>query len=111
MGIRAEMTKKKMRELGAISEETAKTPKELGVDEWFLKSGIAQIHGIKRTKDGRYYVKRALRSSKRNGSSNNACLIFPFSFYPFPYLIKCCAFRIKKLFKPGIKEFLFRIEE
>lgn len=57
LGIRAEMTKKKMKELGAVSEETAKTPKELGVDEWFLKSGMAQIHGIKRTKDGRYYMK------------------------------------------------------
>jgi hypothetical protein len=57
LGIRAEMTKSKMKELGAVSEETAKTPEELGVDEWFLNLGISQIHGIKRTKDGRYYVK------------------------------------------------------
>ena len=57
MAIRAELIKKKMKELGAISEETAKTPKELGVDEWFLTSGIAKIHGIKGTQDGRYYVK------------------------------------------------------
>jgi hypothetical protein len=57
LAIRAEMTKKKMKELGAVSEETAKTPRELGVDEWLLKLGMAQLHGIKRTKDGRYYVK------------------------------------------------------
>jgi hypothetical protein len=57
LGIRAEIIKKKMKELGAISEETAKTAKELDVDERFLNLGMAKIHGIKRTEDGRYYVK------------------------------------------------------
>jgi hypothetical protein len=56
--IQAERTKKKMKELGAISEETGKTPTELGLAEWFLKSGMAHFCGIKKTKDGRYYVTR-----------------------------------------------------
>jgi len=45
-----------VRELGVISEEKAKTLEELGINEWFLRSGMAQIHGIRRTEDGRYYV-------------------------------------------------------
>ena len=48
--------RKRMLEVGAVSEETARNAKELGVDEGFLKLGLAQIHGIKKTNDGRYYV-------------------------------------------------------
>ncbi len=56
LAIRAEWAKEKMKKLGAISEETAKKPEELRIEEFFLKNNIAQIHRIKRTNDGRYYV-------------------------------------------------------
>ena len=47
-------TKRKLKEAGAISEETAKTPKELGLDEKRLKSG--KKWGVVATNDGRYYL-------------------------------------------------------
>jgi hypothetical protein len=47
-------TKRKLKEAGAISEETAKTPKELDLKERWLK---ASTHaGVVATKDGRYYL-------------------------------------------------------
>ncbi len=57
MGVRCELAKKKMMKLGAISEETAKKPEELGIDEFILNHYLAKIRGIKRTEDNRYYVK------------------------------------------------------
>jgi len=45
-----------MKELGAISEETAKKSEELGANEWLLRRGLADLRGIKRTKDDRYYI-------------------------------------------------------
>jgi hypothetical protein len=46
--------KRKLKEVGATSEETAKTPKELDLDEkWLKMSGHA---GVVETKDGRYYL-------------------------------------------------------
>jgi hypothetical protein len=57
LGIRCDWAKRKMIELGAISEETAKKPEELGFDEFTLNHYLARIRGIKRTEDGRYYVK------------------------------------------------------
>ena len=47
-------TKRKLKEAGAISEETAKTPNELGLDERRLKSG--KKWGVIATNDGRYYL-------------------------------------------------------
>jgi hypothetical protein len=50
--------KRKMEKLGAVSEESAKTPKELGEPEWALKHGMAHVYGVRRTEDGRYYLER-----------------------------------------------------
>lgn len=47
-------TKKKLKEAGATSEETAKTPKELGLKEKWLR--MASKSGATMTKDGRYYL-------------------------------------------------------
>jgi hypothetical protein len=47
-------TKQKLKEAGAISEESAKTPRELGLDERWLKSPSGA--GVKATKNGRYYL-------------------------------------------------------
>lgn len=57
IGARCALAKREMERLGAVSEETAKKPEELGVDEWILNHYLAKIRGIKRTEDGRYYVK------------------------------------------------------
>ena len=52
-----ESTKKALKEAGATSEEAAKTPKELELDEKWLKMSANTIipSGIVTTKDGRYY--------------------------------------------------------
>ncbi len=52
-----EQTIKALKEAGATSEETAKTPKELNLDEKWLKMSANTIifSGVVRTKDGRYY--------------------------------------------------------
>ena len=57
LAIRIEQAKKKMLEAGAVSPETAKTAKELGVDEIIITRRMAKGKGITRTDDGRYYVK------------------------------------------------------
>jgi hypothetical protein len=36
ISIRCELAKRKMQQLGATSEENAKKPEELGIDEWIL---------------------------------------------------------------------------
>jgi hypothetical protein len=46
--------KRKLKEVGATSEETAKTPKELDLDEKWLK--MSSHAGVVATKDGRYYL-------------------------------------------------------
>ena len=46
--------KRKLKEVGAISEETAKTSKELDLDEKWLK--MSAHAGVVATKDGRYYL-------------------------------------------------------
>ena len=53
-----ERTKKALKEAGAISEETAKTPRELKLDERWLKMSANTIipSGVVATKDGRYYL-------------------------------------------------------
>ena len=53
-----ERTKKTLKEAGAISEETAKTPKELKLNEKWLKMSVNTIipSGVVATKDGRYYL-------------------------------------------------------
>jgi len=57
-----ERTKKALKKSGAVSEETAKTPEELELDErwrvaWLKMSANAIIpSGVVATKDGRYYV-------------------------------------------------------
>jgi hypothetical protein len=56
LAIRVELAKRKIGKIGAVSEETAKKPEELGIEEWLLKHDMAKIHGIKRTEDGRYYI-------------------------------------------------------
>jgi hypothetical protein len=53
-----ERTIKALKEGGATSEETAKTPKELNLDEKWLKMSANTIipSGVVTTKDGRYYL-------------------------------------------------------
>jgi hypothetical protein len=53
-----ERTKKALKEAGATSEENAKTPKELKLDEKWLKMSANTIipSGVATTKDGRYYL-------------------------------------------------------
>ena len=53
-----EQTKKALKEAGATSEETAKTPKELKLDEKWLKMSANTIipSGVVATKDRRYYL-------------------------------------------------------
>jgi len=53
-----ERTKKALKETGATSEVTAKTPKELKLDERWLKMSANTIvpSGVVATKDGRYYL-------------------------------------------------------
>ena len=47
----------KMKKRGAISEETSKTPKELGVHESVLRK-FEKRGWVKKTLDGRYYLIR-----------------------------------------------------
>jgi hypothetical protein len=47
-------TKQKLKKVRATSEETAKTPKELDLDEKWLK--MSSHAGVVATKDGRYYL-------------------------------------------------------
>ena len=56
LAVKVELAKKKLLEAGAVSPETAKTAKELGVDEFTLKTRIAKRKGITASTDGRYYV-------------------------------------------------------
>ena len=53
-----ERTKKSLKEAGATSEETAKTPKEINLNEKWLKMSANTIipSGVFATKDGRYYL-------------------------------------------------------
>jgi hypothetical protein len=53
-----ERTKKALKEAGATSEETAKTAKDLNLDEKWLKMSANTIipSGVVATKDGRYYL-------------------------------------------------------
>jgi len=46
--------KRKLKEVGATSEETAKTSEELDLDEKWLK--MSSHAGVVATKDGRYYL-------------------------------------------------------
>ena len=48
------LTKKKLKAVGATTEETARTPKELGLSEMWLKTCL---HSGVATTDGRYYLK------------------------------------------------------
>lgn len=56
LGVRCELAKREMQQLGATSKETARKPEQLGIDAWILDHYLAKIRGIKRTEDGRYYV-------------------------------------------------------
>jgi hypothetical protein len=47
-------TKRKLKEAGATSEETAKAPKELDLNERWLK--MSAHAGVVATQDGRYYL-------------------------------------------------------
>ncbi len=53
-----ERTIKALKEAGATSEETAKTPEDLKLDEKWLKMSANTIipSGVVATKDGRYYL-------------------------------------------------------
>jgi hypothetical protein len=57
LALRIEQAKKKMLEAGAISPETAKTAKELDVEERLITTRIGKKKGVTKTDDGRYYVK------------------------------------------------------
>ncbi len=45
----------KIKEKGAMSEDTAKTSEELGIDTDTLKY-LVFVKDVKKTKDGRYYI-------------------------------------------------------
>jgi len=47
-------TKRKLKEAGATSEETAKTPKELDLNEKWLK--MSAHAGVAATQNGKYYI-------------------------------------------------------
>ena len=53
-----ERTKKALKEEGATSEETAKTPEELKLNEKWLRMSASTIipSGVVATKDERYYL-------------------------------------------------------
>ena len=53
-----ERTKQTLKEAGAMSEETAKTPNELNFDERWLKMSANTIipSGVVATQDERYYL-------------------------------------------------------
>jgi hypothetical protein len=53
-----ERTKQTLREAGATSEETAKTPTELNIDERWLKMSANTLipSSVVKTNDGRYYL-------------------------------------------------------
>ena len=53
-----ERTTQTLKEAGATSEETAKAPNELNLDERWLKMSANTIipSGVVATKDGRYYI-------------------------------------------------------
>jgi len=53
-----ERTKQTLREAGATSEETAKTPTELNLYERWLKMSANTLipSGVVKTNDGRYYL-------------------------------------------------------
>ena len=53
-----ERTKETLKAAGATSEKTAKTPRELELDEKWLKMSANTIipSGVAVTKDGRYYL-------------------------------------------------------
>ena len=53
-----EQTKQALKEAEATSEETAKTPKGLDLEEKWLKMSATTIipSGVVATKDGRYYL-------------------------------------------------------
>jgi hypothetical protein len=57
LAVKVELAKKKLLEAGAVSAETAKTAKELGVEERLITTRIAKKKGITKTDDGRYFVK------------------------------------------------------
>jgi len=48
------LTKRKLKRAGANSEETAKTPKELALNEKWLKTCVRA--GVVATQNGRYYI-------------------------------------------------------
>jgi hypothetical protein len=48
-------TKQRLKQAGAISEETAKTPRDLDLKERWLKTSARA--GVAATKDGRYYLR------------------------------------------------------
>jgi hypothetical protein len=53
-----ERTIEALKEAGATSEETAKTPQELNLDEKWLKMSANTVipSGVVATNDGRYYL-------------------------------------------------------
>ena len=56
LAVRVEQAKKKLLEAGAVSPETAKAAKELGLEERIVTSRLAKRKGITATADGKYYV-------------------------------------------------------
>lgn len=49
------LTMRKIKKAEAISEKSAKSPKELGIREDYLDK-LVKLERLKRTEDGRYYV-------------------------------------------------------
>ncbi len=50
-----ERTKQRLKEVGAVTADTAKTPSELGLHERWLKTSATA--GVTATGDGRYYLR------------------------------------------------------
>jgi hypothetical protein len=69
-------TKRKLKEAGATSEEEAKTPKELDLNERWLK--MSAHAGVVATKDGRYYI-----TSKKKVTHARVSSLAVFLFYAF----------------------------
>ncbi len=50
-----ERTKQRLKEVGAVTADTAKTPSDLGLQERWLKMSAGA--GVIATSDGKYYLK------------------------------------------------------
>lgn len=50
-------TKQRLKEVGAVTPETAKKPNDLGLEERWLKMSVSARAGVSATDDGRYFLR------------------------------------------------------